>query len=142
VLEELGVGVSDRAREVNDETVRVMKAKAARLAHMARNLDEVKLGVGLWDDTSDLLHDPDVMPGERDVFGIDMEGGVPEDLRIGLPTVHVYGAKDPRWPSSMQLAYFCKDRKMFDHGGGHDIPRSTEVSERIAEMVRGLPGAG
>jgi hypothetical protein len=27
---------------------------------------------------------------------------------------------------------------MYDHGGGHDIPRSTKVSERIAELVEEL----
>lgn len=140
VLEDLGYHVGDRAKEVSEETVRVMKAKAGRLAHMARNLEEVKRGVGLWDDTSDLVHDPNVAPEERDVFGIDFTE-VPGDMRIRIPTVHVYGAKDPRWPSSMQLAYFCEDRKMYDHGGGHDIPRSTDVSERIAELFRRLPGA-
>ena len=144
VLEDLGVGVSERAREVSDATVRVMKEKAGRLAWAAGNLGEVRLGrtPGLWDDTSDLVHDPAVMPEEGgDVFGIDF-GEVGEELRVGIPTVHIYGAKDPRWPSSMQLACFCRDRKMFDHGGGHDIPRSTEVSERIAELIRGLPGGG
>lgn len=140
VLADLGLEVSARAHEVNERTVRAMKAKAANLTHMAANLHQVRLGVGLWDDTSDLVHDPAVVPDERDVFGIDFTA-VPDELRIRIPTVHVYGAKDPRWPSGMQLAYFCSDRKMFDHGGGHDIPRSTEVSERIAELIRGLPGA-
>ncbi|KAH8912858.1 hypothetical protein BR93DRAFT_933788 [Coniochaeta sp. PMI_546] len=138
VLEDLGYKVSPKAHGVNDQTVRVMKQKAANLAHMAANLDQIKHGIGLWDDTSDLIHDPAVMPEERDVFGIDFTT-VPDDLRINIPTVHIYGAKDPRWPSSMQLAYFCTDRKMFDHGGGHDIPRSTSVSEKIAELIRGLP---
>lgn len=140
VLEDLGYKVSPRAHDVNDQTVKVMKAKAANLAHMAANLDQVKYGVGLWDDTSDLLHDPAVVPEEKDVFGIDFTK-MPADMRIRIPTVHIYGAKDPRWPSSMQLAYFCTDRKMFDHGGGHDIPRSTDVSQKIAALIRGLPGA-
>jgi hypothetical protein len=140
VLEDLGLDVSERAHKLNDQTVVVMKRKAASLAHMAANLDQIRHGVGLWDDTSDLIHDPAVMPEEKDVFGIDFTA-VPEDMRIRIPTVHIYGAKDPRWPSSMQLAYFCQDRKMYDHGGGHDIPRSTEVSERIAGLFRQLPGA-
>ncbi|KAB5576460.1 serine hydrolase-domain-containing protein [Coniochaeta sp. 2T2.1] len=146
VLEDLGYKVSDRARHVDKETVRIMKAKAARLGYMASNLGEIRRGEGLWDDTSDLIHDPGRMPEEEegggDVFGIDF-GSVPGDMGIrGIETVHVFGAKDPRWPSSVQLAYFCeKERRVvYDHGGGHDIPRSTEVSERIAELVRGLPG--
>jgi hypothetical protein len=140
VLEDLGLEVSQRAHEVNDKTVVVMKQKAASLAHMAANLDQIKLGVGLWDDTSDLIHDPTVMPEEKDVFGIDFTA-VPDDMRVKIPTVHIYGAKDPRWPSSIQLAYFCQDRKTYDHGGGHDIPRSTDVSEKIAALFRQLPGA-
>lgn len=137
VLEDLGYRVSERAQEVNDETVRIMKQKAANLAHMAANPELIMPGVGLWDDTSDLIHNANEIPDRRDVFGIDFDE-VPEDLRIKIPTVHISGAKDPRWPSSMQLAYFCDDRKLYDHGGGHDIPRSTEVSNKIAGLFREL----
>lgn len=139
MLEDLGYKVSPRAYEINDQTVGIMKAKAANLATMAANPGMIKVGVGLWDDTTDLIHDPSVIPEEEDVFGLDMTK-MPEDLRINIPTVHIYGAKDPRWPTSMQLASFSKEgsRRMYDHGGGHDIPRSTEVSERIAGLFRGL----
>lgn len=139
VLEDLGYKVPQKALDVNDQTVTVMKQKAANLAHMAANLHEIKHGVGLWDDTSDLIHDPDVMPDKKDVFGLDFTQ-IPEVMRIKIPTVHIYGAKDPRWPSSMQLAYFCDNRKMYDHGGGHDIPRSSEVSNRIAALFQELKG--
>lgn len=141
VLEDLGYKVSPRAYKINDQTVKIMKAKAANLATMAANPGMIKVGVGLWDDTTDLVHDPAVMPEKEDVFGLDMTT-VPEDSRIKIPTVHIYGAKDPRWPSSTQLAYFCEEasRRMYDHGGGHDIPRSTLVSERIAGLFRDLEG--
>ena len=137
VLEDLGVAVSERAKAVNDLTSKLMKKRAGAIVELAENLDQIRLGVGLWDDVEGLMHDPNQMPGERDVFGLDFTA-MPVDLRITIPTAHVYGAKDPRWPASLQLAYFCDDRRLFDHRGGHDIPRSTEVSVKIAEMVLDL----
>lgn len=137
VLEDLNIPVSQKAHDINDETVRIMKAKAGTLTTLAANLDQIKPGMGLWSDTTGLLHDPNVLPDESDVFGLDFTQ-IPQDVRIKIPTVHVYGAKDPRWPASMQLAYFCENRKMYDHGGGHDIPRSTEVSKKIAALVQEL----
>ena len=137
VLEDLGVSVSARAHEVNEETVRLMKERAGALSELAQNPEQIRPGVGLWDDTTGLLHDAARLPSERDVFGLDFTA-MPADLRIRIPTVHVYGAKDPRWPASIQLAYFCDNRRMYDHGGGHDIPRSTEVSDTIAEMLKQL----
>ncbi|KAK1771337.1 family of serine hydrolases 1 [Phialemonium atrogriseum] len=137
VLEDLGLPVPQRARDINDETVRVLKEKAGRLVQMAANPDQIQRGVGLWDDSAGLLHDPTVMPSMSDVFGLDFTA-FPEDVRIKIPTVHIYGAKDPRWPASLQLAFFCKYRRMYDHGGGHDIPRSSEVSNAIAELIKRL----
>ncbi|KAB8276863.1 serine hydrolase FSH [Aspergillus minisclerotigenes] len=59
-------------------------------------------------------------------------------VKIGVPTVHVYGRKDPRFVAGVQLSGVCEGsvRQCFDHGGGHDIPRSSAVSERLAELVR------
>jgi pimeloyl-ACP methyl ester carboxylesterase len=134
----LGLPVSQRAHEIHEQTVALLKEKAGRLTELAKERDKIKMGMSLWDDTAVLLHDPDCLPeeGGSDVFGLDFKA-MPPQARIKIPTVHVYGAKDPRWPASIQLAYFCdKDtRKMYDHGGGHDIPRSTEVSNRLAELV-------
>ncbi|KAJ4300251.1 hypothetical protein N0V88_002923 [Collariella sp. IMI 366227] len=134
VLEDLGVEVPEVAKAVNEATSRMLREKAGALTDYAENLEKAKRGVGLWDDLSGLLHSPDKIPEEGNVFGLDFTK-MPRDLRITIPTVHVYGAKDPRWPASMQLAYFCEGRKMFDHKGGHDIPRSTEVSERLARLM-------
>ena len=135
VLEDLGLPISRRAHEINDLSSKTMKAKASVLYDMAANPSQIQLGVGLWDNTADLLHDPKMMPDERDCFGLDFSK-FPKDLRIRIPTVHIYGGKDPRWPSSIQLAYFCDDRKMYDHGGGHDVPRSSDVSVKIAELIK------
>ncbi|KAK3688475.1 serine hydrolase FSH [Podospora appendiculata] len=137
VLEDLALPVSQRAYDINARSVQLLTQKAGALTDYAANVDKIKPGMGLWDDTGGLLHDPAVMPHESDVFGLDFTA-MPPDVRIRIPTVHVYGAKDPRWPAGVQLAHFCDDRKMYDHGGGHDIPRSTEVSVKIAELLRQL----
>jgi len=137
VLEDLELPVPQRAYDINDETVRLLKARAGKLTQLAANPDQIKLGTGLWDDLEGLVHDPSVMPDEEDVYGLDFTI-IPRDMRIKIPTVHVYGAKDPRWPASLQLAHFCNRREMYDHGGGHDIPRSTDVSLKLAGLLEGL----
>lgn len=137
VLDDLGLPVSQKAQDINDETVRLLKQRAGALTDLAKNLDQIQLGKGLWDSTEGLVHDPDEMPDESDVFGLDFTL-MPPDVFIRIPTVHVYGAKDPRWPASVQLAHFCRNRKMYDHRGGHDIPRSTEVSVAIAKLIEEL----
>jgi len=136
-LEDLGLPVSQRAKDINDATGAELKRKAGSLKTLAANRDLIQRGVGLWDDVTENVHDPNVMPDPSDVFGLDFTK-FPQDVRITIPTVHVYGSKDPRWPSSMQLAYFCDNRVMYDHGGGHDIPRGSVVSTRIAELVTNL----
>lgn len=44
----------------------------------------------------------------------------------------------PRGPAGIQLAEFCDDRLDYDHGGGHDTPRSAEVSDKIGGMIKQL----
>lgn len=135
VLEDLDLEVPQRAHEHNDRSVQLMRSKSA----MLYNLEKLPRGRGLWDDTGDLEHDADEMPEESDCFGLDFTK-FPDNIRINIPTVHIYGAKDPRWGSGLQLAYFCNDRKMYDHQGGHDIPRTTPVSVKIAELLRAVNG--
>ena len=108
-----------------------MHAKAA-------DPSSIKPGVSLWDEVpaEDLEHDPSEEPLSSDVYGLDFSS-FPEDLKIKIPTVHVYGAKDPKYVASVQLVHLCEEnrRRTFDHGGGHDVPKRTHVSERIAELV-------
>jgi len=139
VLEDLGLPVSERAYAINEETVRLLKARAGALTQLAANPEQITFGTGLWDDVTGLVHDPEVMPEEEDCFGLDFSI-IPRTVRIKIPTVHVFGGKDPRWPASMQLAYFCEKerRTMWDHGGGHDIPRSTGVSLKLAGLLEEL----
>ncbi|KAJ5240195.1 hypothetical protein N7468_004814 [Penicillium chermesinum] len=58
-------------------------------------------------------------------------------FKIQIPTVHVYGAKDPRLGASLQLAGLCesKNRRCYSHQGGHEIPRTSNVTAMITDMV-------
>lgn len=135
-LEDMGLGVSPYAHQVNQYTGALLNNATVRLAELAQNLSLIKRGVGLWEYGADKnLHNPESRPQRNDVFGLDYTK-FPENARIKIPTVNIYGSKDPRWPAGIQLAEFCDDSVEFDHGGGHDIPRSTEVSNKIADMVR------
>ena len=135
-LEDMGLEVSPRAHEINRLTGALLNGTASRLADFASNLKLIKRGVGLWDGSeARILHDPNRRPSRNDVFGLPFNR-FPASARIKIPTVHVYGSKDPRWPAGIQLAEFCDDRVEYDHSGGHDIPRSTEVSNRIANLIR------
>lgn len=73
------------------------------LAKMAASMEQIQLGVGLWDNTRDLLHVPSLPIDPSDVFGPDFTS-FPEDIRITIPTAIIVGGKDPRWPASIQLA--------------------------------------
>ena len=58
-----------------------------------------------------------------------------DSVRIDVPTAHIYGWKDPWRLHSMDLVKLCSDdlASVFEHDGGHDIPRS--VSEEICDGI-------
>lgn len=89
----------------------------------------------LYDGKNEAALDPWTVPqfDPSDVFGLDLSSLAPP-LRIDIPTVHIYGHRDPQCTSSLQLAMLCspEKRKVYNHGGGHEIPRPTRVSEDIA----------
>lgn len=137
-LEDLGVDVTPKAREVDKNSREGLDRKTAYFRELMKNPDLIQRGVGLWDDTSDLGHVPGgPLPKEDDAFGLDFTS-FPPDVFIRIPTIHVYGSKDPRYPAGIQNAYICPTREMYDHGGGHDIPRTTVVSLKIAHMIHDL----
>ncbi|KAL4933046.1 putative EF-hand calcium-binding domain protein [Aspergillus undulatus] len=59
-------------------------------------------------------------------------------VKVSIPTVHIYGERDPRYVAGIQLSEVCvkKKRKVYNHGGGHEIPRYEAVSGAIADLVR------
>ncbi len=170
VLEGLGLPVGDRAWEVSDRSGRELRRRADMAPAVIERLmmervanGNVKAengGVGgrrgLWDDDDDDDEDEIKTVGavrmedldRKDVFGLDFES-FPDEVRIKVPTLHVVGQRDPRWGSGVQLALLCVEgdgdgdgciRRVYDHGGGHDVPRTTAVSARIAEEVEWLVG--
>ncbi|KAL4951481.1 serine hydrolase-domain-containing protein [Aspergillus filifer] len=59
-------------------------------------------------------------------------------VKISIPTVHIYGERDPRYVAGIQLSELCDraKRKVYNHGGGHEIPRFEAVSGALADLVR------
>lgn len=57
---------------------------------------------------------------------------------VNIPTVHIIGIKDQLYLPGLQLAGLCAPEKriMYDHGGGHEIPRSKDASLKIVELVQ------
>lgn len=122
VLEELGFHVSAEARERELASRSALASQAGSSAVLAR-------GSSRW-------------------TGIDaIHGGLSEEelrkeitspYRISIPTVHIYGSKDPRYATGVHLSGICEpgNRRTYDHGGGHEIPRTEAVSTSIAELVQ------
>jgi len=131
VVEDLGIEISERAKSIEERSRTELFAKAA-------SVETVTPGTDYWARSKDSV----LMEG-----GIDEENPyslvVPEHMKIGIPTVHVYGQKDPRYYASLNLRFFSKaeNRREYDHSGGHDVPRTTVVSQRIADLVKWVTGA-
>lgn len=87
---------------------------------------------------NDLVIDPNAPVDLHNLFGLDVLQPAIEKLRINIPTVHIYGNKDPVYPLSRQLVQLCDPtcRRSYDHGEGHGIPRKKEVSDRITALVK------
>ncbi|OTA90458.1 hypothetical protein M434DRAFT_397990 [Hypoxylon sp. CO27-5] len=136
VLEDLGLPVTKEAKDTQAKVEEMVKAKVDAMSNLASSLVKPS---GLWDDTSQLLHDPDSLPPPSNCFGLDFTSFPPESF-INIPTVHMYGGKDPIFTSSIQLAYLCdpKKRVMYDHEGGHDVPRTPDVVADMAAQFRKL----
>lgn len=138
VLEDVGIHVSREAREWDERSRKGLLEKTTTVAN-------VKKGEDRWANTGDLVFDPETDLPMNNIYGLDLsEDNLPNALKTkgrrgitSVPTLHIFGSKDPRYPQSLQLANLFdeRDRRMFDHGGGHDIPRGKEISEGIAELV-------
>lgn len=125
VASDLGVDVTEEARDWDESSKQQLMSRASSDAILREGSKRWGLGF-----------DPFAEVDKKNVFGINFDD-VPKEVLIKIPTVHIYGAKDPRFPASVTLAHFCDpgSRKTYDHGGGHDIPRRREVSEMMAELV-------
>lgn len=58
-----------------------------------------------------------------------------DDVRITIPTAHIYGRSDPWRPHSVDLVGLCDSGKVwaYQHDGGHEIPR--DESEEICDTI-------
>lgn len=130
ILEYLGVDVTPEAWEWDERSKKGLQEKAGNEAIMSRGADRWITGPHAN------AFDPKAEIEAEDVFGLDFTR-MPKGLKIGIPTVHVFGSMDLRFPASTQLAWFCDERvrRMYDHGGGHDVPRRKDVSEELAGLV-------
>ncbi|KAJ5624453.1 hypothetical protein N7510_000762 [Penicillium lagena] len=122
VLEELGFHVSAKALERDDASRLALDSQADSSAIQRH-------GVGRWTGLSSLSAGVSVEELQKEITC---------PFRISVPTVHVYGSKDPRYASGVHLSGICdpEKRRDFDHGGGHEIPRTDFVSRTIAESIR------
>lgn len=122
VLEEMGFHVSAAARERDLASRSALMAQAGSSAVLSQGSSRW-MGMGSLDGG---LSDED------------LRGEISSPFRIDVPTVHVYGSKDPRYAAGVHLSGICEPakRRVFDHGGGHEIPRNEAVSTEIAELVQ------
>ncbi len=130
VIEDLGGHVSQEAWDWENRSRNELQQRASSIATLKPGMDRWAPRPG------DAAYDQNATINPFNLFGLDFSR-MPPNLRINIPTVHIYGIKDPRYPASLQLAQLCDPilKKTFDHGGGHDIPRGKEVSESIAALV-------
>lgn len=128
VLEDIGVHVSQEAR-MWEKKMSLCLDGAVRGSldhHEKPPYDE------------DFAFDRNISDDPRNTFGLDTLQPAVRKLRISIPTVHIYGSKDPVYPLSRQLVRFCDSTcsRIFDHGEGHVIPRKRDVSDRIRALVK------
>ncbi|XXG98849.1 Serine/threonine-protein kinase [Hypoxylon texense] len=116
VLKDLGVPVPEAEGVVAQATLQRDRGLGPSLAHAAKARRAV--------------FDSD------DCFGLNLNK-IPLELKIRIPTVHVWGEKDPLFPGSVHLAGLCDPyiRKIHVHQGAHEFPRDgTELTE-LASLV-------
>ncbi|KAJ5947175.1 hypothetical protein N7466_000190 [Penicillium verhagenii] len=134
VLEDLGMDISDKARQWDKQTKIALRERASKEAILKLGRDRWTTPGGNGD--RDLQIDTSAPIDPSDVFGLDTVQ-MPRNLRIDIPTLHVYGRVDPRWPASLQLVHLSDParRLTYQHEGGHNIPRSSVAAEGIAQLI-------
>lgn len=57
--------------------------------------------------------------------------------RIDVPTVHVYGGRDPYMPQGQLLKQLCDKGPTYEykHPGGHEVPRSRQICKEVADRI-------
>lgn len=122
VLEEMGFHVSAEARRRDLASRSALNQQAHSSTLLAQGGDR---WVGLKTLDSGLSE-------------AEVRNEITSPYHINIPTVHIYGSKDPRWAAGVHLSGICEPtkRRTYDHGGGHEIPRTAAVSNSIAELFQ------
>ncbi|KAJ5334746.1 hypothetical protein N7452_007149 [Penicillium brevicompactum] len=122
VMEELGFHVSAEARERDIASRKALFAQAGSSAVLAKGSDR---WTGLKSLNDGLSEDQ-------------LREEITSPYHITIPTVHVYGTKDPRYASGVHLSGLCDaaNRRTFNHEGGHEIPRTAAVSNSLAGLFK------
>ena len=77
-----------------------------------------------------------------DAWDSDGEGAVLKASSVGqlitIPTAHIIGSKDPFYQASLGLIEICSSgsRVVFDHRGGHDVPRDTQTTKDMVHAIK------
>jgi predicted esterase len=63
-----------------------------------------------------------------------------EEDHIPVPTCHVIGAEDVFLEGSKMLYDICNvdNAELFDHGGGHVIPRNSRTLKELGDVIRNM----
>lgn len=136
-LEDQGYEVSDIAKENDKRTGLALASQASFSALLEHGRDRWKGDAGADPSLADLSSLPlDEVVSADNIGGLDFRQ-IPSERLIQIPTVHICGTKDPRKLSGIQLARLCRAdrRQVWDHGGGHDIPWTSAVSDKIARLI-------
>lgn len=132
-----GYTISDAAWQYDEQARRALSSQASLSAILQSGSQ--RWNQQDWTNFNHAKHSSSSRHGSRSattVFGLDL-AQVADAHKIPIPTVHIYGSKDPRMGSALQLAGMCRSDKtrLACHGGGHDIPRTSEVSDLIARLI-------
>lgn len=149
VFEAHGLPITQEAKDFKAAAEKILYEKANDLQNLANIMTLKSRGTAdMWKDTTMLLHDATVLPPKTDCYGLDFTK-FPEEALIKepeIPTIHIYGDKDPISSSGIQVAYLCGKGKaeggsevgedMFNHQGGHDVPRNPKIADEVANLFK------
>ncbi|KAI0873149.1 serine hydrolase FSH [Hypoxylon argillaceum] len=117
VLKDLGAPISGVAERIVEET------ELRRQGNLGPSPSHISLA-------------RQAMFNSDDCFGLNLNK-VPLELKIRIPTAHVWGSKDPSFPTSTHLAGLCDPyiRKIYIHGSGHEVPQGIEDTQELGQLV-------
>ncbi|KAI8623317.1 serine hydrolase FSH [Xylariaceae sp. FL1651] len=117
VLKSLGAQVSRAAERVVEETE---LRRQGVLGPLPSHVSRARLAIFNSDDC----------------FGLNLNK-MPLELKIRVPTIHVWGQRDPEFPASIHLAGLCDPyiRKMHTHGDAHEVPQGVEDVSQLAQLI-------